>query len=37
MSKNIIDLTKKIPNLRFREFNGEWEEKNLGSLMEFKN
>ena len=27
----------KVPNLRFPGFEGEWEEKSLGDLMEFKN
>ncbi|MDI9875437.1 restriction endonuclease subunit S, partial [Flectobacillus rivi] len=26
-----------VPNLRFKAFQGEWELKNLGSLLEFKN
>ena len=28
---------RKVPNLRFPGFDGEWEEKQLGSLLEFKN
>lgn len=28
---------KKEPKLRFPEFSGEWEEKTLGDLLEFKN
>ena len=28
---------RKVPNLRFPGFEGEWEEKQLGSLLEFKN
>ena len=28
---------KKVPKLRFKEFNNEWEEKKLGDMLEFKN
>ncbi|WP_298356380.1 restriction endonuclease subunit S [Runella sp.] len=30
-------MTTQIPKLRFPEFEGEWEEKGLGELLEFKN
>ncbi|CAC5951206.1 TPA: restriction endonuclease subunit S [Staphylococcus aureus] len=29
--------TKNVPELRFPEFEGEWEEKKVGELLEFKN
>ena len=32
-----IDTKKKVPSLRFAGFEGEWEEKRLGELLEFKN
>lgn len=28
---------KKVPNLRFKEFSGEWEEKQLGKIVKFTN
>ena len=28
---------KNVPEIRFRGFDGEWEEKKLGDLLEFKN
>ena len=29
--------TKNVPELRFPGFEGEWEEKKVGELLEFKN
>ena len=30
-------MRKLIPQVRFPEFSGEWEEKKLGEILEFKN
>jgi type I restriction enzyme S subunit len=32
-----LKFMKKVPNLRFKEFSGEWEEKKLSELGTFKN
>lgn len=32
-----MTVNKKIPALRFKEFEGEWEEQKLGDLLTFKN
>jgi type I restriction enzyme S subunit len=32
-----MEKQKNIPSLRFPEFSGDWEFKNLGNLLEFKN
>ena len=32
-----VEQSRNIPALRFPEFNGEWEKKKLGELLEFKN
>jgi len=36
-AKDKVYKNSNVPNLRFPEFTGEWEEKKLGNLLEFKN
>ena len=31
------DRSRSVPKLRFPEFNGEWENRKLGEVLEFKN
>ena len=37
IKKDMGNVPNKIPRLRFPGFEGEWEEKKLGNLLEFKN
>ncbi|HLS53665.1 MAG TPA: hypothetical protein VK031_06810, partial [Tissierellaceae bacterium] len=37
MKNKNLKKKRRVPELRFPEFSGEWEEKRLGEVLEFKN